>query len=70
MLSIDSQSHCITERALLRVRLSAAVLVKLRGELRRLARSDSPEIIRFVDRMHCRYPELKEGALLADGGDA
>ena len=48
----------------------SATLAKLRGELRRLARSNSPQVIQFVSSMLSRYPELKDGPLVADGGDA
>jgi hypothetical protein len=40
-------------------RLSAGALAKLRGELRRLARSNRPRTIEFASAMLTRYPELR-----------
>jgi hypothetical protein len=54
-----ASSHSAEATSAARVRLSAGVLAKLRGELRRLARSDSPEVIRFANVMMTRYPELR-----------
>lgn len=43
----------------LTVRLSAGTLAKLRGELRRLARSSRPKTIEFTNSMWTKYPELR-----------
>jgi hypothetical protein len=41
------------------VHLSAGALTKLRGELRRLARSNRPRTIQFANSMLAKYPELR-----------
>ena len=41
------------------IRLPADVVAKVRGELERLARSNSPKVTQFVRSMLGRYPELR-----------
>jgi hypothetical protein len=48
-----------SEKSGLTVRLSVVASAKLRVELRRLARSNSPKTIEFANRMWDRYPELR-----------